>query len=243
MRGYCIRAGALVSALAVAILTLSACQTRGPGEETDASASPPRVPFTPQQTRSPLYAQEGLYPNLFMGTSYAQWIRPGDEMATTDGDNALDSTAASMSRDYVVVKCYLESKFADMSIAYDVIGLRGLYVYLLLPDGTRVPPAQRILGQKLMEESRAALRVFGRANLLVFPRKPGALQVPAVNGAASEVRIVLEGYESKFYFAWSPVLPPVEQKVSLMKRPGVRRARAGLHRMHERFLETSHKFD
>ncbi len=237
-----LRLAACGALLMAACLLLPACKTRGPAEE--AAAGPEGVvQFTPVQDRSPLYAQEGMYPDLFMGTSYAQWVGPAPSAASADGDSALDATATAMSRDFVVVKCYLESKFADMSIAYDVIGLRGLYVYLLLPDGTRVPPSQTILGEKLMEESRAALRVFGRANLLVFPTKPSMLRVPAAGGPASEVRVVLEGYDSKFYFAWAPVLPPGGEKVSLLERPVVQRTQKGAQATGERLRDLSHRFD
>ena len=242
MKTFPMRNGRLLCVLLVAAVCCS-CRTRGPGEEAGDAPPAVMVPFTPQETRSPLHAQEGLYPTLFMGTSYAQWVRPGMETATADGDGNLDTAAASLSRDFVVVKCYLESKFADMSIAYDVIGLRGLYVYLLLPDGTRISPSQTILGEQLMEESRAALRVFGRANLLVFPTNREKLRVPAGGEGAPEVRVVLEGYESKFYFAWAPVLPPAEQKVSVLQRPAVQRVREDLRGAHERFLDISHKFD
>ncbi len=102
----------------------------------------------------------------------------------------------------LVIECYLESEFPDMSIAYDAVGLRGIQFHLELPDGGEVLPVQKTLDSNLVEVPVGALRRYGRKVTLYFPSRVIMVNNPAVTPGPSGIRLVLSGHESLFYFEW-----------------------------------------
>jgi len=126
-------------------------------------------------------------------------------------DVYTEQTARRMSERFYVFECHTESVFADSSIAYDVVGLRNVDVYLLLPDGTKVPPLQRVIDDSVDEEQRGALTLFRRANVLVFPKADLFTGAPTIPPASASVRLVLDGHGSTFFFQWPAKPIPIEE--------------------------------
>ena len=189
-------------------LLLTACQT-GSKPKNDENLPPTLiVDFEPSMRSTTLRLQTGRYPNLFTANTAAVWVSEAPIAPAVKGGAVPpvsgDATMLAANPGLLVVQCTMESAFSDMSIAYDVVGFRGLSVYLQTPDGRQVIPAQTIIGSELTETRRGALKVFRRTNLLVFSRQEAALKIPVVNGEGASTRVVLEGLESTFYFEWFP---------------------------------------
>lgn len=208
---------------------LSGCQTTG-GDPNDFPRAAPRIPFVPQVRQASIRAAEGRYPNLFTGASHAVWnpgqALPARSAAASMGDKEAGASGVAsetvmleeaMDRDPVparptpvdgglVIECVLESRFPDMSIAYDAVGLRGMGVHLELPDGQEILPAQKVLDPDLDETQEGALRRYRRTLTLHFPRGRFLVENPAANPAARGIRLVLTGHNSIFYFEW-PATP------------------------------------
>lgn len=143
----------------------------------------------------------------------------------------------------LVIRCRLESVFQDRSIAYDAVGLRGLDVYLRLPDGQEVLPAQRELGAELTEEQVGALRRYAREVTLYFPSGDFRVENPAANPAAPGVRLVIEGHNSAHYFEWRPLPNPsvhLEPRADYKAREAVKK---GYRATSGRAKRISHTFD
>jgi len=150
----------------------------------------------------------------------------------------------AMSGGPVVVACYLESQFSDMSIAYDAVGLRGIQFHLQLPDGTEVLPVQKVLDGELTEEPVGALRRYGRKLTLYFPGRVILVDNPAVTPAAQGVRLVLEGHGTRFYFEW-PARPETAATVKPPRwdQDALRQARSAYRDVSARAKRLSHEFD
>ncbi len=209
----------------VLILTVAAigCQTTG-GKEEDASlAAAPASIFRPITYVSGVQQNSGRYPDLFSKDSFAVWV--GAQVAAlkhaqaADANEALVDDAAAIGRNYLVFECHMESVFADMSIAYDVVGFRGMEVYLELPDGTRIDPVQTVIGTPITEKQQGALKLFGRTNLVVFPRKDIWRGNPTVSAGAHSVRLVMAGHNSEFYFEWPEDPRPAPETTLLTWSP------------------------
>lgn len=144
----------------------------------------------------------------------------------------------------LIITCYLESQFPDMSIAYDAVGLKGIQIHLELPDGTTVLPVQKELDSNLTEELVGALRRFGRKLTLYFPRKTFMVDNPAVTPGAGGIRLVMEGHESQFYFEW-PALPETTATVkpSGWQDEALQVTRATFKDVVVRAKRISHEFD
>lgn len=200
--------------VALCLVQILACQT---------TPSSPREPeletlhaFSPATYHSGIHAGEARYPNLFSAESHAVWVGPEvaelkrmkalemGEIITTD----LDETARLVGEGYYVIECHMESLFPDASIAYDSVGLRAIDAYLQTPDGVRVSPIQRILGSHADEENVEALRRYRRTNILIFAKRDVMAQRAAIDAAVPRIRLVLEGFNSSFYFEWAAA--PVE---------------------------------
>ena len=195
----------------VFVLGLVGCQTkRGNLAEPVSPPPPTMVPFIPVQYASHIKLGEGRYPDLFSPESNAVWVAPEVrtlkiEAAQAAGDPVepeLMEAAQIMDDRYVVIECTVVSDFADMSIAYDVVEFRGVRPYMETGSGVRVEPVQVAIGTPVREEQRGALKAFSRTNILVFPKfaAGGAATLPS----GESVRLVLEGFNSIFYFPWLP---------------------------------------
>lgn len=182
-------------AAAVVLCAAAGCQSQSPAVQKHMPVA--EVPFTPARTAAQGEWHEGAYPNLFAPASYAVW---GGLPADGDSDTAPKGP--------LVVDVYLASAFADMSVAYDVVGMRGIHTYLDMPNGDTVRPAQVVVGSELEEEMRGALRMFVRKNRLIFPMAADEVMVPARPDAA--VALVLEGHGTIYKFVWPAQLPDAE---------------------------------
>jgi len=212
------RMGRWAAAACLALVLLGpACKTHPRDPEI-----PPveKVEFQPLRFNSSLSIEKGDYPDLFSNESFAVWV--GAEVATFKRaatidqggvvDAQLDIDARTIAESFVIIECHLESIFSDTSIAYDAVGFRQVTVYLETPEGKRVKPAQVSIGSPVEEEQRGALTLFRRTNLLVFPRRDLWVHRQTGKHLAPYTRLVLEGYDSKFYFEWpeSPNMDPYQ---------------------------------
>lgn len=212
----------IFSGLLAALTSLSACQTT-PDSDSAAVQPEAQIPFTPRIARATIQAAESArYPNLFTGASHADWGgeqppvgMPSVPAPAPSGEEAapnLESVETPADPDYAVrasgltITCRLESEFPDRSIAYDAVGLRGMEVFLLLPSGETIAPAQKLLHSDLEEVPVGALRRYGRKLTLFFSERQYLVENPAVNPAAEGVRLVVRGGGSEFFFHW-PATP------------------------------------
>lgn len=241
-----------VLAVLAAALILSACQTRGPKEDDLPVIPAEALVFRPQSSLSLMHLDEGRYPNLFSPGSYALWVDEGVAQAKLQKDlqegiavnAALAEDAEFIHENYIVFECRLESVFPDASIAYDVVGLRNLDVYLVTPDGTRVRPIQTILGTHADEKSRGALKDFGRTNLLVFPKEDMLSGVPTIQDDASGVRVVVDGFNSAFYFEWAraPLVDEEGQPIVIPEPEPSLAGRLGFSAFYSKLRVLAHMF-
>lgn len=217
--------------VAVLVVVASSCQTKQPVEPTTPGSVRAGAPiiFHPAVAQVPLMLESGRYPNLFGGGSRATWIEPQAAAAagTTPGSATvegmekedpammtesvapagMDDQTRMLAANFNVVVCDIESMFTDTSIAYDVVGFRGIQVYLLAADGRQYAPVQQIMGTELMEAQRGALKQYRRKNILLFPKEPIVVATPLEGGRPPALRLVLEGYSSKFYFEFPAQVP------------------------------------
>ena len=219
---------------------LAGCQTTGGGAAAGGPHAERVIPFMPTQAVSALHLGEGRYPDLFAPTSSACW-------AGIDAGAPVSARASAMAEAlgerYAVIECRVESAFADMDKAYEVVGLRGINVYLLTPDGRKVRPTKVEPGSDLSEEPVGALRHFGRTNLLVFPRDGLAATVAGPSPTPPETRLVLEGYDSTFYFSWVSFVPEPAPEAYPRLKSRLRDAREDMRLASDRFMDVSHRFD
>jgi hypothetical protein len=185
-------------AMAMVFVALAGCKTTQ--EAAQQNMPVPQMPFTPQRTMAQVQWVEGRYPDLFDATSNAIW--GGQDMQAAIGEDGM------MLSGPLKIDLYAASAFADMSVAYDVVGLRGIDVYLLMPDGQKVRPAQVLRGRDLEERQQGALKFFARRNQLLFGMPIDAVMVPVVSGVPAPLRLILEGHGAKYAFQWHAV-PPV----------------------------------
>lgn len=254
------QAACLACVMAVMALA-SGCQTRQPVEPgTDASvrAGSP-IFFHPAAAQVPIMLGSGRYPTLFSGTSRATWIEPasapaapapagagGDPeaaaMAEPVGGPGVDDEARMLAANFNVIACDIESSFNDTSIAYDVVGFRGITAYLLSADGTQVPPVQRIIGTDLREEQQGALKKYGRRNLLLFPRTPLTVATPVDGGQPPALRLVLEGYGAMFYFEFPAQVPGKIGPAPIGQQPWVQKGEEVYRKTREKGRGINQKF-
>ncbi len=209
MKPTCKRYLTRVTALLLCGLALS-CQTFSTSKTKPHPQPRETGEFRPATFVSPIHRQEGRYPGLLGDGSYAVWIGPevasfkrGQAVAQGESvDPELGEEADYLTANYIIIECHLESVFADMSIAYDVVGLRGLDLFLETPDGGRIAPIQTVIASSLEEEQRNALKLFRRTTLAVFSKQDVWLDAPAIAPQAAAVRLVLTGQDSTFYFEW-----------------------------------------
>ena len=183
------------------------------------------IEFQPLTYHSTIHAGEGRYTNLFGPESFALWVsddvaalkRRKAESEGEEIDTALANSVAAIGENFLVFECHLESIFPDASVAYDAVGLRNMDIYLLTPGGVRIRPIQRILSGAAEEEQRQALRLFRRTLIVVFPKSDLIGGSPSIADRAPAVRLMVEGFNSEFYFEWPAA--PIRQTEPQRKRP------------------------
>lgn len=186
--------------------SLAGCQSTGDKEV--AQMDPPPQ-FAPTTFVRPLHRLEGRYPNLFSPDSFVVWV--DDDVAALkrekDGEDnvvieaPIEEAAEAINRDFIVLECHVGSMFSDTSIAYDVVGFRGIDVFLRTADGRRIDPIQTIIGG-VEEEQREALKMYRRINLVVFPRTDVWRGGELVAADAPKLTLVLDGHSSSFFADW-----------------------------------------
>ncbi len=206
--GITMRRIAIITLMALSIVACSTVK-----KEASVQSLPERTEFQPRAYVSRIHLAQGRYPGLFSDSSYALWVGPGiaalkrEKALEKEGviEPELDVLATQMTENYVVLECHMASMFADSSIAYDVVGFRGLDIYLIMPDGRRVYPVQRTISTHASEHQVDALKRFERANLLVFPTHEMVYNPRLVDmdsPTSDRLRLVIEGFNSTFYFEW-----------------------------------------
>jgi hypothetical protein len=194
----------------VTLLLAAGCQTT-PKPDEQATMTGPVEDFQPVHAVSALALSSGRYPNLFSTGSRALWVSEDVAHAKLEREQAgtgeispmLAADGATIAANFYVIELNLVSQFPDASIAYDVVGLRTVDAYLLLPDGTRVWPVQRVLGSTAQERDAGAIKVFGRTNIVAFPKTDVLLGRPTIASGTPGVQLVLDGFNSTFHFEWA----------------------------------------
>lgn len=197
-------------------LALSCASSRPPKAKVGKNAFPPAL-FRPLSYHSAIHAGAGPYPNLFSPDSFAIWVGPEvaqlkRNKAIEEGeeiDPAIANSVSLIGENFFVFECHFESVFPDASIAYDAVGMRNMEMYLETPDGSKIRPIQRIIGSTAEEESREALRLYRRTNFIVFPKRDILVGAPTIEGKAPGVRLVIEGFNSSFFFEWPAAPEPL----------------------------------
>jgi hypothetical protein len=243
------RAGLAVGfSLVLAGLLSASCQTK----TTDASK--PEIPaiteFTPATCIAGIQHEQGSYPNLFSPESYAVWMgaevaalrRAKAEKDSEKIDPKIDAAVKRLTENYLILECHMASVFPDMSIAYDVVGLRGIGIHLLTPDGRKITPIQAVVAGTAQEERQEALRKFTRINLVLFQKRDLWVGKPVVALRAPSVRLVLEGYGSLFRFEWPNALPPSKPWIPNQEEY-LKALKVGFQESYARLAEFLHTFD
>lgn len=212
--------------LAAILCLLAGCQSSAPPRPM--VTLEPLQPFAPVNFDSQIHSGDSRYPNLFSRNSQAIWVSPEvtelkRTQAMADGETIepeLAATAQLVGAEYYLIECHMESLFPDASIAYDSVGFRAIDAYLITSDGIRVSPIQRILGNSATEEDVGTLKRYQRTNILVFAKRDALAQREAIAAGVPGVRLVLEGFNSSFYFEWTgKPLEPGEDKGSWVPTP------------------------
>lgn len=197
------------SVLAVAgLVALTACQTTRHEPKTPNAA--PAAEFQPAAYIAPVQLMHGHYTDLFSADSYGVWL--GSEVtaqreiqaqaAGETVDPKLSAAVNRLTQNFLVFECHLSSAFSDMSIAYDVVGLRNMKVYLMTPTGGHSMPAQIVVGSSAREERQQALRKYSRTCLILFPKQDLFTGASAVAPQSTSVRLAIEGFGSMFVMEW-----------------------------------------
>lgn len=228
LRGMIRYGGAgLTLVVLVAGTFLGGCAGMGGSGKTKTLVAGARIPFAPQTRHVSINLAKGAYPELYSNASYADW------------SSSQEGEGAGMAE----IVCCLESVFSDSSIAYDVVGLRGMQVYLYTDDGRRIAPARTLIGQMLEEEPRGALKAFRRTNRLLFPLEGLTVAAAPPDAPPASLRLVFEGYDSVFYFEWAgqnllPVRP-----VPFYKSKAAHEVKKEVRKVRQRSSEFGHTFD
>ena len=202
---------------------LAGCQTAPEDEPPFAEPVVQPQAFNPIRYTVPLQLESGPYPNLFDSASTATWVvtqrylppRPegveSDPLPEPPPLPEASPTARQLSAVSTVIECDLQSVFGDLSVAYDAVGLRGMNVYLELPNGERRQPAHVAPDPGLAEQREGALRRFIRTNYVIFEEQP--LVVPVSPGEITRVKLVFEGYGCRFVAQWEGYAPAMAEGI------------------------------
>ncbi|HPU98674.1 MAG TPA: hypothetical protein PLO53_12080 [Candidatus Hydrogenedentes bacterium] len=198
-----------------------------------------QVPFSPVRSGGAIQWEKGPYPTLFSPESWAVWVGPEADAPTPEWAAALTLPGDR----FAMLECRLKSAFADQSIAYDAVGLRGVEIWLETPDGRRILPVQIIRDGHLEESMQGALRVFGRRCLLIFPREELYFLVDRSTGAIQEMKLRIRAAQTEFTCRWSSETPVVNTPVPIQEHPAVQEIQKDVRKVWEKSKEVSHQFD
>lgn len=231
-------------------LFIAGCQTH------PAKPAPPPTPaqrtlFEPAWYVSTVQTAAGRYPDLFGGGCRAIWVdgavagmkKEAGPPAPPVPEPGIDEDAKKVTEAYIVIECQLETQFADMSVAYDAIRLRGIDVYLETPEGLKVRPIQMRPYGRIKEEPVNALKRFSRTTVMIFPRQDLGAGLPVISAQSPAVRLVLDGHDSKYFFEWPGL--PADVQFPRMPTPEEAKyiARLGYYELFSDVRRLAHIFD
>ena len=208
----------------LALAAVSGCKTSRPERPVPPPTPAQQTLFIPAWNVSAVQMAQGRYADLFGGGCRAIWI--DSAVAAMMRENAppvsmpepgIDDDAKKVTDAYIVIECQLETQFADMSVAFDAVRLRGIDVYIETAAGLKVRPIQMRPYGPLKEEPVQALKRFSRTTVMVFPRQDLGAGLPVIGADVPAVRLVLDGHDSKFFFEWPGV--PAGQTFPRMPTP------------------------
>lgn len=233
----------------------AACQTTPTAPpDTEAPILPAPRGYQPMSYVSPIQLEEGDYADLFSAESSAVWVDNDvtemkyarEREAGNTPPEGLVAAARAINRDFFVFECHIESVFRDTSIAYDVVGFRGIDVHLETPDGKQIDPIQIIIGTPVEEEQRGTLKLFRRTNIVVFPRQDLWTGGDTVAVGSGAVRLVLAGHGSAVCFEW-PELPQASAETGWSWKPSenetVQVVKVSFSNLYGRLRRLAHTFD
>ena len=242
-----------VRACAVTVLALcvvSACKTARPEKPAPPPTPARQTLFVPAWNVTTVQTAQGRYADLFGGGCRAIWIDSAVAAmkrelapAAATPEPGIDDDAKRVTDAYIVIECQLETEFADMSVAYDAIRLRGIDVYLETATGLKVRPIQMRPYGKLKEEPAQALKRFSRTTVIVFPREDLGAGLPVIGADTPAVRLVLDGHDSTFFFEWPGI--PADQVCPRMPTPEEAKyiARLGYYELFTDIRRLAHVFE
>ena len=241
--------GRTLCALTLCLAAVS-CQTTSKSDPDGLITPPPDLEFVPMTFVAPIQVGRGNYADLFAEDSTAVWVgSPVADLrqakALEDGEPVTEALAANAQRvtdNFLVFECDIASVFGDMSIAYDVVGFRGISVYLLTPDGRTVAPVQTVIGSPVREQQEQALKRYSRTNTVVFEKKDLVLGNPTITPGSPAVRLVLQGYDSAFYFEWQ-ASPTPNEGWKPTRDEYIRAVKVGFGEFCEKTARLAHIFD
>lgn len=201
-----------ITAMAIAC---TGCQTTKEPDPAAAAVPPPVVEFAPARYKVDAQFAGGRYNDLIAPDSYALWVSSaiGEakfQQAIEDGarpDERYGKDAVYVTDNFILIEAHVVSAFGDMSIAYDIVGLRNVNVYLEIPGGAKLAPLQKIFTGPLQESQEGALKRYARDIILVFPKRDLWLHAPTLEPGAPSIKLVFESAQGNFQFEW-PAGPP-----------------------------------
>jgi len=195
-------------ALILALTAFTGCASLNGRNETVEILTPEA--FYVGTTKANIRFESGRYSNLYVRDSYSVWngppmrenpiARPGLE---PDGNFIPEKYLSGP----LVFDCYIGSTFPDSSIAYDLVKLRNLEVFLEIEGENKVLPVGIELVTEADEKSVGALRQFRRHVRLTFPSKDVQTGEPILDSQVGSLSLAIEGFDSKYVFKWMNASP------------------------------------
>ncbi len=244
-----------LSGLAFVALNLAACRTTPTEPPAPVEAVLPPTQFEPLTYVAPVEGGEGPAAQLYAPSSFAVWVGPEVADLKRQRDLAkgaqiepyIDAAAATIPVDYIVIEAHVKSAFPDSSLAYDAVTFRNVEAYLEVTEANgdvrKVRPVQVLVDPEVDEANQGTLKVFGRTNLLIFPRQDvltGRLVAPL---GTPGVRLVLDGAGSTFAFSF-PAAPTGQTGTwSPAAEEALRVIEVGYRDLYGRLVKLAHLFD
>ena len=202
--------------LALAAALTAGCQSN---REVRYTASVhPEVPLLPpdvtEDATAPILAQPGSrFPGLFSAESFAVLLTGDLLLARLDADAAAyrypaEQVAAerlrirNLAAEFLICELHLVSRFGDMGMATDAVGLRNVRV-ALADDTGRVATAAAVQSGATEEVEYISATEVMRINFVLFPRTPVPGKPPLIQPSTQRIRLLLIGEGSTFVAEWA----------------------------------------
>jgi hypothetical protein len=162
--------------------------------------------------KSNIAFDSGRYANLYQMDSYAVWNDPPTrENPVVPEENSALEHVGSYSMTPMVVDCYIGSQFSDSSIAYDVVKLRNLEVFIEIEGENKILPSGIELVSDTVEKQVGALRQYKRHVRVTFPTSDVQTGNPILHPDVEKISLVFSGFNSKYAFTWKNVSPKLSR--------------------------------